>query len=213
MLDGGDGSGKATQTKRLSEKILHAGYKVRTFEFPRYGEPSARAVEEYLSGAKGPNPQNINPYLASTYYSEDRHFAAPEIIEAQKSVDFLIIDRYASANMGHQGGKIKDREERERFFKWVENFEYNILGIPKEDHTIYLHVPPKENQALVEERGEKQDIHEKSEEHLIGAEAAFKHAAETRNWIYVECMNEEGKMRSIEDIADIIWIELGIIPK
>ena len=38
VIDGIDGSGKATQTKLLVAKLKENGYKVKTIDFPQYEE-------------------------------------------------------------------------------------------------------------------------------------------------------------------------------
>ena len=36
ILEGGDGSGKATQTARLKERLVQEGYRVKAVSFPNY---------------------------------------------------------------------------------------------------------------------------------------------------------------------------------
>ena len=50
VIEGLDGSGKATQTKILCEKISALGKKVTKLEFPNYESPAAAPVKMYLDG-------------------------------------------------------------------------------------------------------------------------------------------------------------------
>ena len=51
VFEGTDGSGKATQSKLLFERLQREGVDCRKLNFPRYGEKSAALVELYLGGA------------------------------------------------------------------------------------------------------------------------------------------------------------------
>ena len=72
VFEGTDGSGKATQSKLLFERLQREGVDCRKLNFPRYGEKSAALVELYLGGAFGTHPSDVNAYAASTFYSATR---------------------------------------------------------------------------------------------------------------------------------------------
>ena len=65
-IDGTDGSGKATQTKLLVERLTREGRGVQTISFPQYGKKSAGLVEEYLSGTFG-TALDVGPYASSIF--------------------------------------------------------------------------------------------------------------------------------------------------
>lgn len=67
IIEGGDGSGKATQTALLKERLEREGYNVRTVSFPNYDSPAAMPVKMYLAGDFGKKPSDVNPYVASTF--------------------------------------------------------------------------------------------------------------------------------------------------
>jgi dTMP kinase len=198
IIDGGDGSGKKTQTYKAKEELEKRGYSVKIFDFPQYEKPSCAIVKNYLSGKFG-NPEEAGPYKGSIGFSVDRFFVKDELYDAIKNYDVVLTNRFVSANMIHQGGKIKDITERENFLKWIENLEYKALGLPKPDLTIYLKVSPETSMNLVEKRGEKKDIHENLE-HLTDSYNAAQYLAETRNWITIEC-EQNNSLRTINDIA------------
>ena len=60
VFEGMDGSGKATQNKRLYDFLTSCGYKVRKVSFPDYDEPSSAPLRMYLNGAFGDKPDSVN---------------------------------------------------------------------------------------------------------------------------------------------------------
>ena len=71
-IDGTDASGKATQTKILSERLKDEGYKVYEASYPDYDCPSSGPVKMYLDGELGENANDINAYAASVLFAVDR---------------------------------------------------------------------------------------------------------------------------------------------
>lgn len=211
MLEGTDGSGKTTQTNLLVEKLKTKGYKVEQISFPQYGEPSATMVEAYLRGDFG-SADEVGPYKASVLYAVDRFAAKEKIEQWLASGSIVIANRYVASNMGHQGGKIKDPTERQKYFDWNYNLEYTIFEIPKPDINIILHVPTEISKQLVDEREKagthdrtgKRDIHQENIQHLKDAEQAYLDiAAKFKEFTLLSCATE-GRMRSREEIHDDI---------
>lgn len=152
VIDGTDGSGKATQMKLLVKELRKKGYKVEVFDFPQYGKKSAGLVEEYLNGKYG-SAQDVGPYRGSIFYACDRYAASFKIRKFLEEGKIVISNRYVTANMGHQGGKIKNPKERKRYFNWLYDLEYRIFEIPKPDLNIILHVDAAIAQKLVDNKG------------------------------------------------------------
>jgi dTMP kinase len=206
VIDGTDGSGKATQLKILSEKLQTLGYQVETADFPRYGQKSAGLVEEYLAGNFG-SATEVGPYRGSVFYAVDRYAASFEIRRWLAEGKIVISNRYVAANLCHQGGKIKDNKERSEYFKWLDNLEYNIFNIPRPDLNLILHVPAAVAQGLAEARAKqtglaKQDIHETDLQHLEDAERVYLEVANTfPGFTLVECA-QDGQIMPIEKIAE-----------
>ena len=67
IIEGGDGSGKATQTALLKERLLKEGYKVKSVSFPNYDSPAAMPVKMYLAGDFGKKPSDVNPSWPALY--------------------------------------------------------------------------------------------------------------------------------------------------
>lgn len=214
VIEGTDGSGKAEQTKRLIERLDKLGIEVKMLDFPQYGNPSAYFVEKYLNGAYG-GLKEVNPYKASTFYSLDRFDVSFKIKEWLNNGYFVVSNRYTASNMGHQGSKLQGKE-REKIIKWIYDYEYNILEIPKPDTNFFLHVPAEISYKLIGEknereylRGKKRDIHEASLEHLKAAEESYLTTLKLypNDFNLIECV-KNGKILSIEEISEIIWEQL-----
>ena len=73
VIEGLDGSGKATQAKRLAAALAAEGLPVREVSFPNYGSDSSALVRMYLSGQFGQKPDDVNAYAASSFFAVDRY--------------------------------------------------------------------------------------------------------------------------------------------
>jgi dTMP kinase len=207
VIDGTDGSGKGTQSKLLIERLTKEGKKVTLTDFPRHEETSGHFVREYLRGHYG-TAEEVGPYRGSIFYAIDRYEASFAMRKWLSDGGIIVSNRYVSANMGHQAGKIKDPEERKKFLMWLKDLEFGIFGIPKPDINILLFVPPEIGQQLVEKKGERayiggerKDIHEADIEHLRQASQAFLEVAHSEGWKVIDCVDKQSNtLRSIEDI-------------
>ena len=209
VIDGTDGSGKTTQLKILEDKLKTLGLDVETADFPQYGQKSAGAVEEYLSGKYG-NADEVGPHRASIFYAIDRYDASFKIREWLKAGKVVLCNRYVAANMAHQGGKIENGIERKIYFNWLDDLEFNIFNIPRPDLVLILHMPAAEAQKLAisevaqsrktYNKGQK-DIHEKDLNHLLNAEKVYLEiAANFSNFELIECATKN-KILNPEEIA------------
>ena len=188
VLEGVDGSGKATQTKLLVKALIEAGYKVETVDFPQYGKGSAALLELYLNGGYG-TAEEIGPYRASIFYACDRYDASFKIRQWIAEGNIVVADRYVASNIGHQGGKIiKDKRKWDHYVTWLHELEYNIFKIPKPDYTFILKISPelsmkmssnikdgtkKKKRALYLGSSKAKDIHEAAAGHLADALASY----------------------------------------
>lgn len=212
VIDGIDGSGKGTQVEILRKHFEDLGKKVKILDYPRYEYPSSFMVQKYLNGEYG---KTLSPKLASIFYAIDRYDSVMDknYVDFEK-YDYIISNRYVSASMIHQTGKIENDEEAKEFLDWLYDLEYNIFGIPAPDKVIFLNVTPEVSQKLVlqkEERkylkdGKKMDLHEEDIHHLQNAwEKAMKVVEMYDDWVKIDCV-ENGEMLWVEIITKkILW--------
>lgn len=206
VIEGLDGSGKSTQIEYLKSKLN--GKNVHQIKLPDYDSESSALVKMYLRGDFGKDPGDVNAYAASAFYAVDR-FANYKMKwkSFYDSGDIIISDRYTTSNAYHQATKI-DKDERANFFKWLEDFEYGLIGVPKPDAVIYLDMPIEISQKMMSERyhGDetKKDIHESNLDYLYKCRDAALDAAEKMGWYVVKCSDGD-RPRSIESIGDEIF--------
>lgn len=212
MIEGTDGSGKATQTGLLVERIKQAGHKVAMVDFPRYAESSSYFITKYLNGGYGA-PEDVGPERASLFYALDRFDASFEMRQWINDGKIVVANRYVGSNMGHQGSKIADSAERQKFFRWVHELEYGIMAIPKPDISLFLHVPTEIAYELISKKERrdyikdgKRDLVESDINHLRNAENTFREMARLfpDEFYEVECA-PEGKLMTPEEISGRIW--------
>lgn len=203
VIEGLDGSGKATQAGLLTQALKDAGRAVRAVSFPDYASESSALVKMYLSGAFGVQPSDVNAYAASSFYAVDR-FASfrRDWGNDYRSGGIIVADRYTTSNAVHQCSKLP-RAEWDGFLDWLFHYEYALLGIPAPDVVIYLSVDPALSQALMRGRyhgdDSRRDIHERNLEYLRRSRDAAEYCAKHLGWRVVQCA-ASGVMRSAEDI-------------
>jgi dTMP kinase len=214
VIDGIDGSGKATQVALLKKRLIKDKIKVKTIDFPRYGDNFfGSLIGECLSGALG-DFIGVNSKIASVLYAADRFESSKKIKEWLEQGYCVIADRYVSANQIHQGGKIKDLKERKEFLKWLDIMEYKVFNIPRPDLVVYLDVPFEvskqwlQNKVAQRKKGYlkgRKDVAEDNLLHLKNSrESALMLQKENKNWIRVECC--DGMVCMLPDqVNDVVY--------
>ena len=193
-----DGIGKSTQYELLYKSLLEDNYEVCRHHFPSYGTVEAAPVEKFLRGELG-SPKDISPYLVNSLYAVDRAITWQTSLKPEyEQGKIILLDRYTTSNLAHQGSKILDKDERFNMYQWIDKLEYWLLELPKPDVTIFLHMPYEYAKELKKNRTSL-DEHEKSEAHLRHAEACYLELKELYNWKYINCIRDN-KIRTIEDI-------------
>ena len=211
VIDGTDGSGKQTQFDLLKKHLTEDGIEYRTVSFPNYDSPSSSLVKMYLSGEFGENAKDVSPYIASTFYAADRYATfKKDLKEYYENGGIILADRYTTANMVHQAGKITDEDEREKYLNWLFDLEFNIYGLPVPTEVFFLNMPPKKVEELIKNRenkfthNDKKDIHERDSKHLEDSYNAACSLVGKYNWNEVKCVKNE-EIRTREDIHNEIY--------
>lgn len=210
VIEAGDGSGKATQTKLLYESLKTENYRVKKIEFPDYKSDSTALIKMYLNGEFGTNPNDVNPYVASTFYTVDRYASyKKEWEDFYQSGGIILADRYTTSNMVHQAAKIINPEDRKDYLTWLWDLEFVKFGLPVPDCVIFLNMHPSYSQKLINERpnksGEKEkDIHERNYEYLVKSYYNACEIMDSYGWLKVNCVSE-GQLRSREEIHKDIY--------
>ena len=208
VIEGLDGSGKATQAARLTDALNAQGKDVKQISFPDYASDSSALIKMYLGGKFGSHPDDVNAYAASTFYSVDRYASyKTNWGDFYRRGGIVVSDRYTTSNAVHQCSKLP-KEQWPAFLDWLFDFEYNKIGIPVPDRVVYLEVDPAVSQGLMTTRYKgdesKKAIHEKDLAYLARRHEAADYCARTLGWVKVPC-TERGAMRHlVANHADLL---------
>lgn len=208
---GTDGSGKATQSQVLYDRLIKEGYNARKITFPNYDSPACMPVKMYLNGELGSDAEAVNAYAASTFYAIDRFVSyKTNWGKFYSNGGIIISDRYTTSNMVHQAVKMHNKKDRDEYLDWLYDLEFTKYELPIPDCVIFLDVPPKVSQELMENRmnkitgDEEKDIHESNKQYLENCYNNSLDIVEKYSWERVECTHEK-RLRSIEEINEEIY--------
>jgi len=214
VLEACDGSGKATQTKKLYDRLLLEHKNVLKVEYPDYNSNSSALIKMYLNGEFGDKPDDVNAYAASTFYAVDRYASFKKNWkDFYDKGGIILADRYTTSNMVHQAAKIHDEEEKNKFLTWLWELEFKLMGLPVPDAVIFLDVPPEYGKKLMLNRKNKftgkddKDIHEKNMNYLVDSYNNACKIADKYNWIRINCISNNN-IKSIEQIHNDIYINI-----
>ncbi|MCL1830143.1 MAG: thymidylate kinase [Oscillospiraceae bacterium] len=208
VIEGCDGSGKATQAKLLEAKLLELELDVKLIDFPCYDEESSIFIRRYLAGEYGSSLSDVNCYAASMFYAVDRYISFMQSWGDQYYMGTTFVsNRYSTSNAVHQMPKLKQTEWDE-FIHWLFDFEYNRLRLPRPDAVIYLDIDSTLSEQLIMERynGDRSlmDIHEQDIEFQRNSRTAALYCAAKEGWTVIDC-SEHDRMRSRESIAEEVY--------
>ena len=208
VIEGLDGSGKATQVSILEKRLNESGKNIRKVDFPCYQEDSSALVRMYLNGDFGTDPNAVNSYAASSFYAVDRFASFARDWKTDYENGFTILaDRYTTSNAVFQMNKLPE-DEWISYLDWLRDFEYDKMKIPKPNIVIYLDVPVNVSQKLISGRYKgdesKKDIHERDIAFLKRSRESALFAAKIDGWHIIDC-SDNGEIRDIKDISAEIF--------
>lgn len=211
VIEGTDCSGKETQTNLLVNNLHKENIKVEKFSFPNYQSPTGKIIggpylgKSYICDGWFPEgAPHVDPKVAALYYAADRKYNIYKINFLLENGVNVILDRYVYSNMAHQGGKLKNKDERLSMYDWLDKLEFDLLELPEADIKVFLHLPFEQATKLRMGREESLDENEKDVNHLKDAERAYKEIANRYNFQTIECNNGDS-IRTIEDIQNELY--------
>lgn len=214
VIEGADGTGKETQAKLLAKHLLGKGGRLEFFDFPQYETSFFGAlVGRFLKGEFG-GLKEVSPYLASLTYAGDRWQAGPKIDDILSSGINVISNRYFLSNVAHQSAKLPEDKRRE-FISFLQELEYGVYKIPKEDLNIVLHIPAEISAHLIEQKqarayldGGKKDIHEADVAYQLEVARVYKEIPMMfPNVIGIDC-TRDGRLLPPDEIHELVWQEV-----
>lgn len=210
VIEGIDGSGKGTQTARLNERLVSAGYRVLSLSFPRYRDTEfGRKIGDFLNGRFG-KLDDVSPFLVSLLFAGDRFESRKVLAQGLAENDIVLCDRYVASNIAHQAAKLEGDEQAE-LIRWVSYVEHSLYELPVADRTIFLDLPVQHASQLIALKAKrtytdrKADLQEEDTGYLEKVHAAYAHlAAREPTWLRIPCLDGD-RLRSIEETSDIVW--------
>lgn len=215
VIDGTDGSGKATQTTLLVKALKKHKIPAQGLDFPQYQSHFGKLVARYLKNEFG----RLDPHIASVLYAVNRLEYRDKLRQWLKEGKTVVLNRYVSSNQIHQAANIDNKTKRREFVSWIGKMEYETLGLPRPDLVLYLSVDPVVAYELVVKKdaksrryvgGSKRDMLEADLEHQRRAIKQSLDMLKSKNykWKKIECM-EKGKLLSKQEIASKIWAAIN----
>ena len=223
VIDGTDGSGKATQVALLEKRLKKEGKKVKVVDFPEYYKNFFGGFIAHCLQEKYYNWTNIHPKIASIAYAADRWESSKEINVWLVKGYIVLANRYVSSNQIHQGGKIHDTKKRKEFLEWLDIMEYSVFNIPRPDVVFYLSLPIPVTQKLIKAREKtgikraylrrKTDLVEYDLKYLENSrKSAIKLIKELNNFIEIKCAPKKDIL-SREVIHEMVYKEVKKVLK
>jgi dTMP kinase len=214
VIDGTDGSGKATQVGLLMRHLKRDGYTVKVIDFPDYYNNFFGKFIGHCLTEQYYNFLSVHPKIASVLYAADRFETKDKITEWLAKGYIVLANRYVSANQIHQGGKIKNASKRAAFIKWLDEMEYKVFKIPKPDTVFFLSLPinivtkliaSRDNLAHRGYKGTKKDVHESDTKFLENSrKSALWLAKNYKNYKKIECAPKD-VLRTRTDIHSEVY--------
>lgn len=212
VIEGTDCSGKTTQFEKLCERLGKENVAFSTASFPDYPSESSWFVRQYLAGEFGEHASDVDAKTASVFYAVDRYasYMKCEWGKTYREGGNILLARYITSNILHQACKLETEEEKQELIDWLHEFEIETMGIPKYDEVILLNMPPEQAKILKAKRGQtssggEKDIHEADDAHLRAAYETSLWVAKKYGWTIINCVDEAGNLRTIEDIHEEIY--------
>lgn len=198
VIEGLDGCGKSTQLE-----MLRSAFNAHFITFPYYETDSGRIISSYLRGDFNEQDPRISAYSASVMYATDRYTSYRTHWKALYESGLPVISaRYVSSNAIYQMTKL-DKSEWDCYLEWLCDLEYEKLGMPRPDLTLFLDMPEEISQKLLLKRyngdESKKDIHERDISFQHRCREAALYAADKFGWNMIKC-GDNGEPRSVEAI-------------
>ncbi|MEZ6059827.1 MAG: thymidylate kinase [Planctomycetaceae bacterium] len=210
-IEGIDGAGKGTQSRRLTERLYAVGRSATCIQFPRYTDTHfGAAIGDYLNGRFG-LLNEVHPQLAAVLYAGDRYESKNLLLESMASHDVVVLDRFVGSNLAHQAAKLQG-EDRTRLLAWIETIEHDVFQLPRPALNILIDISAGWSRTLVGRKGQRDytdaqaDIHESDLTYLEDVRQCYVSLAASRDdWCVVNSLSDDGQLRGVDEIADEIF--------
>jgi len=209
-IEGIDGAGKGTQAGRLVSSLRDMGLKVDTLQFPRYSTTTfGSAIGDFLNGRFGALNE-VHPQLAAVLYAGDRYESRSLLMHMMEENDIIVLDRFVGSNLAHQSAKLEG-EARIALIEWIEKIEFDVFALPRPTLTILIDMSSQMSRELVSRKAardyttQEADLQESDLPYLEKVRRCYLALSHSRlDWRTVHGLNDDGALKSIEDVGDEI---------
>jgi dTMP kinase len=140
-IEGVDGAGKNTLTRKLVARLTDAGHRVATLAYPRYtAQPLGPAMRGLLAGDARLAAVAAAPRATAMMFALDRAASRPELDALVDAHDVVLLDRYIASNAAYGAARLP-AAERAGFPAWIAELELGSLALPAPDLQVLLRVP------------------------------------------------------------------------
>lgn len=215
VIEGGDAAGKATQVAHLTGRLLGEGVMVTQLNFPQYeANHVGKLLRECLDGKRG-DFMSVDPRVAAVLYSVDRLESKTRIEQWLNEGQMVLLDRYVSANILHQGAKVGDAAERLETMRWIYKLEHDILDLPKPDAVLTLPVPAairaKLRLAQTRTKGRLIDLADQDQVHQQLVDTTLVELENVYDCVtHIDSMDGD-ELRSADAIAETIYSQVQTV--
>ena len=215
-IEGIDGAGKGTQAARLVASLREQGLRVDSLQFPRYGATTfGAAIGDFLNGRFGALNE-VHPQLAAVLYAGDRYESRSLLLHMMANNDVVVLDRFVGSNLAHQSAKLEGHE-RTALVEWIEKIEFEVFQLPRPTLTILIDMSSQMSRELVSRKqardytDQEADLQESDLPYLEKVRRCYLALAHSRlDWRTVHGLNDDGSLRTIEDVAaDILQLAVS----
>ena len=203
-IEGTDKAGKHTQVIKIMDYLRAHGIAAETLDFPQYNAFFGRMVRDYLNGRFGAIRELPAEYTMLPY-ALDRLQHQPQIAGWLRDGKWVVLDRYTYSNSFSIAKYPRDKWADKIAF--MEDLEFNQMGIIKPDHNIYLYLDPKisynmRNTGLKQYQNGRPDLHESDFKLLYDVSNVYKHIATShpKTWTVIDEMRPDGTRMGIDEV-------------
>ncbi len=209
-IEGIDGSGKGTQSARLTSSLTDRGLKAAMLQFPRYSKTNfGAAIGEFLNGRFGELHQ-VHPQLAAVLYAGDRFESRQLLLSLMAENDVVVLDRFVGSNLAHQSARLEGAE-RDRLVTWIETIEYEVFQLPRPDTNLLIDMSSAWSRELVARKAARDytdrvaDLQEADTPYLEKVRQCYRQIAESRpDWQIISGLTDTGELRTIDEVGEQI---------
>ncbi|MBP5708024.1 MAG: hypothetical protein J6W79_03445 [Alphaproteobacteria bacterium] len=217
-VEGADKAGKHTQVMRIVDYLKSKNIPTETLDFPQYNSYWGMFIKDYLNGEFGTNTRDLPAEYTMLPYALDRQAHMPQV-KQWNDMGWVVFDRYTYSN-AYSIAKLP-RDQWNIKIKYLEDMEFNQMGIVRPDYNIYLYLPAKisyemRHQGLKAYQNGKPDIHENDLKLLEDVADVYKTIANGNptQWNVINEMKPDGsRMNPDEVFANIRPVIDGLISK